>query len=351
MYSLTILPSSWTWTVMAWVIIATLIVTANAGLLAQTADGETPAQETVCDDAGFTGAAWGLCNAYCEAMDCDHETPQASARACEQVLANFHRLTNGEDPPCESLGFMDLVDFRGTNPCVGGDKDRVVWVEDPDGTGAGTQGTALSFYVIENPTSTPLEVVDIVFSDPQFFSSVTLPFTVPAFGDFALLLGFRPDKVGVSTGFADIFGSAGAIGFLELIGEGFPDEVPELVSCAFNPAPAIFGEIVTLTLEVSDSATLANIATLLGLLGTIIGLIAAFTAVAEANPADKADMLSASISTAMNTTAFGLMAAIPLLLIHALLQTKTNALVDSLEMASVKFLNAVTERQLKSTGA
>ena len=46
--------------------------------------------------------------------------------------------------------------------------------------------------------------------------------------------------------------------------------------------------------------------------------------------------------------AFGLMAAIPLLLIHALLQTKTNALVDSLEMASVKFLNAVTERQLKA---
>ena len=98
-------------------------------------------------------------------------------------------------------------------------------------------------------------------------------------------------------------------------------------------------------------ATLANIATLLGLLGTIIGLIAAFTAVAEANPAEKADMLSASISTAMNTTAFGLMAAIPLLLIHAYLQTKTNALVDSLEMASVKFLNAVTERQLKSAGA
>lgn len=98
-------------------------------------------------------------------------------------------------------------------------------------------------------------------------------------------------------------------------------------------------------------ATLANIATLLGLLGTIIGLIRAFTAVSNANPADKADLLSASISVAMNTTAFGLMVAIPLLLIHALLQTKTNQLVDSLEMASVKFLNAVTERQLKSAGA
>ncbi len=91
-------------------------------------------------------------------------------------------------------------------------------------------------------------------------------------------------------------------------------------------------------------ATFANIATLLGLLGTIMGLIQAFTAVANANPAEKADMLSASISVAMNTTAFGLMAAIPLLLIYTVLQTKTTELVDSLQMASVKFLNILTER-------
>jgi biopolymer transport protein ExbB/TolQ len=91
-------------------------------------------------------------------------------------------------------------------------------------------------------------------------------------------------------------------------------------------------------------ATFANIATLLGLLGTIVGLISAFTAVSTANPADKADLLSASISVAMNTTAFGLIAAIPLLLVHTLLQTKTTEIIDSLEMASVKFLNAITER-------
>jgi len=90
-------------------------------------------------------------------------------------------------------------------------------------------------------------------------------------------------------------------------------------------------------------ATLANIATLLGLLGTIIGLIQAFTAVANVDAAEKADLLSASISVAMNTTAFGLIVAIPLLLIHALLQTKTTEMVDSLEMASVKFLNTVSE--------
>jgi biopolymer transport protein ExbB/TolQ len=91
-------------------------------------------------------------------------------------------------------------------------------------------------------------------------------------------------------------------------------------------------------------ATFANIATLLGLLGTIVGLISAFTAVASANPAEKADLLSASISVAMNTTAFGLIVAIPLLLVHTLLQTKTTEIIDSLEMASVKFLNAITER-------
>ena len=88
-------------------------------------------------------------------------------------------------------------------------------------------------------------------------------------------------------------------------------------------------------------ATFANIATLLGLLGTIIGLIAAFTAVASADPAEKASMLSLSISIAMNTTAFGLMAAIPLLLVHSHLQGKTTAIVESLEISVVKFLNVL----------
>lgn len=89
-------------------------------------------------------------------------------------------------------------------------------------------------------------------------------------------------------------------------------------------------------------ATLANIATLLGLLGTIMGLIAAFTAVANADPAEKATLLSNSISVAMNTTAFGLMSAIPLLLCHATLQNKTMEIVDSLEMAGVKCLNILS---------
>lgn len=91
-------------------------------------------------------------------------------------------------------------------------------------------------------------------------------------------------------------------------------------------------------------ALASSIATLLGLLGTIMGLIQAFTAVANANPAEKADLLSASISVAMNTTAFGLIVAIPLLVVHAILTSKTGDIVDSLEMATVKALNVFAKR-------
>lgn len=98
-------------------------------------------------------------------------------------------------------------------------------------------------------------------------------------------------------------------------------------------------------------AMAANIATLLGLLGTIMGLIQAFTAVANANPAEKADLLSASISVAMNTTAFGLMVAIPLLVTHTVLTSKTGEIVDSLEMATVKVLNVISTKARRQAEA
>jgi biopolymer transport protein ExbB len=87
-------------------------------------------------------------------------------------------------------------------------------------------------------------------------------------------------------------------------------------------------------------ATLSNMSTLLGLLGTVLGLIGAFAALAKADAVEKADLLSAGISEAMNCTAFGLMVAIPFLLIHAFLQTRANELVDNLEMCCMKLVNA-----------
>ncbi len=92
-------------------------------------------------------------------------------------------------------------------------------------------------------------------------------------------------------------------------------------------------------------SALANIGMLVGLLGTVIGLIAAFASIATANPAEKASLLAASISVAMNNTASGLFVAITMLLSHMFLEAKTTKLIDSLEIAAVKFLNSIVERR------
>ncbi|WP_020650064.1 MotA/TolQ/ExbB proton channel family protein [Solimonas variicoloris] len=91
-------------------------------------------------------------------------------------------------------------------------------------------------------------------------------------------------------------------------------------------------------------ATFSNMSTLLGLLGTVIGLIGAFAALGTADPTEKADLLSRGISEAMNCTAFGLLVAIPTLLVHAWLQAKTTELVDRLEAACAKFVSAAARK-------
>ena len=97
-------------------------------------------------------------------------------------------------------------------------------------------------------------------------------------------------------------------------------------------------------------SALANIGMLTGRLGTVIGLISAFASIATANPAEKASLLAASISVAMNNTASGLFVAITLLLTHMFLESKTTKLIDSLEIATVKFLNSVVERRQDTGG-
>jgi biopolymer transport protein ExbB len=94
-------------------------------------------------------------------------------------------------------------------------------------------------------------------------------------------------------------------------------------------------------------AMLGNVATLLGLLGTIIGLIHAFGAVANANPADKATILAASISEAMNCTAFGLAVAIPALVAYSVLQGRTQQMVDEINETSVAVLNLIVANKDK----
>ncbi len=84
---------------------------------------------------------------------------------------------------------------------------------------------------------------------------------------------------------------------------------------------------------------LGNVATLTGLLGTITGMIKSFAAVAYANPSEKAALLAAGISEAMNATAFGLIAAIPALVAFAILQNRSNRLADDMNHSALKAFN------------
>lgn len=88
-------------------------------------------------------------------------------------------------------------------------------------------------------------------------------------------------------------------------------------------------------------AMFGNVAMLLGLLGTISGMIISFAAVANAEASEKAAKLAVGISEAMNCTAFGLIVAIPSLLFYALLQGKTQAVLDDVNDGTVRVLNSI----------
>jgi len=88
----------------------------------------------------------------------------------------------------------------------------------------------------------------------------------------------------------------------------------------------------------------ANVATLLGLLGTIVGLIQAFSALEAASPENRAAMLAKGISVAMNTTAFGLIVAIPCMAAQMFLQTVTTKILNEIDQHSVKLENLLVSR-------
>ena len=82
-------------------------------------------------------------------------------------------------------------------------------------------------------------------------------------------------------------------------------------------------------------AVFGNVATLLGLLGTVTGLISSFTGVASASPMERATLLGQGIAEALNSTAFGLIVAIPALVAYAVFQNKTDKIINEItEMSS-----------------
>jgi len=118
-----------------------------------------------------------------------------------------------------------------------------------------------------------------------------------------------------------------------------PDEIQnaiEEISLAVSPEITKRGTLLQ---------NIANIATLLGLLGTILGLIEAFTALASiSDPEAQTKALTSGISTAMNTTAFGLMVAIPCLFAHVILSSIMKKILDEIEHYSVKIENILITR-------
>lgn len=119
---------------------------------------------------------------------------------------------------------------------------------------------------------------------------------------------------------------------------------------------ALMLENARLDHRVAFLSMFGNVATLTGLLGTITGMIKSFAAVAFANPAEKASLLSAGISEAMYATAYGLVVAIPALVAFAYLQNRATRLAEDLNQGGLKIFNwlsysyePMTSYQIKTT--
>ncbi len=97
--------------------------------------------------------------------------------------------------------------------------------------------------------------------------------------------------------------------------------------------------------RLSYLALTANLSTLLGLLGTIQGLIQSFAAVAQASASEKGQLLAEGIAVAMNTTALGLISAISLMVVHAILMSRGEKMIQEIEENSVKLLDLLATKK------
>lgn len=120
---------------------------------------------------------------------------------------------------------------------------------------------------------------------------------------------------------------------------------PEEVQTAMDAVA--LREIPRLGRRIDTLSALANVAVLLGLLGTVSGMIAAFGAVANLPPADKAKVLASSIAEALNATGFGLLISIILFAAWGWLGSWSNKVIDDVHEASVSTLNFILSNKAK----
>lgn len=109
---------------------------------------------------------------------------------------------------------------------------------------------------------------------------------------------------------------------------------------------AAMSEIPKIEKRTSYLSLLANIATLLGLLGTIFGLIDSFAAVTNADASQKAALLASGIAVAMNTTAFGLIVAIPTLIFYSMLNERISSITDEINENAARIFQRLSRSRI-----
>jgi biopolymer transport protein ExbB len=107
---------------------------------------------------------------------------------------------------------------------------------------------------------------------------------------------------------------------------------------------AILEQTPLLQKRIASLWSVANIATLTGLIGTISGLISSFKALGKASPSQKAELLSKGISEAMNNTAFGLSIAVICIIGHLLLTNRSKAMIEEMELNAMRLENLLAQR-------
>lgn len=165
---------------------------------------------------------------------------------------------------------------------------------------------------------------------------------------YVLLVLYNADGAKLYEGIAEAVGKGQTRQAIELCEESSGVPLAQVMQRALSHAgeseEAVQGALDEATQEVMPAiqrrtgslGVLGSLATLLGLLGTVMGLIEAFAVVAEAPPDQKAMLLTKAIAVAMNTTAFGLMVAIPLMFVSLILNGATKKILDQIEMYSLK---------------
>jgi biopolymer transport protein ExbB len=97
--------------------------------------------------------------------------------------------------------------------------------------------------------------------------------------------------------------------------------------------------------------SLANVATLFGLIGTIVGLIGTFKSLGNIPAEQKQEQLSKGISEAMNNTAFGLGIAVFCIIGHLFLMSYARRMIEVVELNAMKLENVLSRRAAGETSA